>query len=198
MNRFEYCFLARHFAALRSSNFSFSNEGEDIALLKEIGPDVKNGFYVDVGSNHPIRYNNMMGFYLRGWNGINIDPLPGSKAEFDRIRKRDINIEMGVATERGTLTYYGFKEPAEVTRGRWYKIAAIAAACVLIAEGIYLRRRRHAAVVFAGCHCLDVGDIRLDNPCVSRGGPSFQEASASASVGDHGLDLFRCDVAAHH
>lgn len=40
------------------------------------------------------------------------------------------------------LRYYGFGAPAEVTRGRWYKIAAIAAACFLIAAGIYLRRRR--------------------------------------------------------
>ena len=54
----------------------------------------------------------MMSFYLRGWSGINIDALPGSKKIFDKIRKRDINVEMGVSTRHGSLTYYSFKESA--------------------------------------------------------------------------------------
>lgn len=70
------------------------------------------GFYVDVGSHHPQRFSNTYRFYLRGWNGINIDPLPGSKARFDALRHRDINIEVGISDHRGELTYYSFQEPA--------------------------------------------------------------------------------------
>ena len=70
------------------------------------------GFYVDVGSHHPQRFSNTYRFYLRGWNGINIDPLPGSKIRFDALRQRDINIEVGISDHPGELTYYSFQEPA--------------------------------------------------------------------------------------
>lgn len=112
MNRREFAFLLKHPKAFHAMNFSFSNEGEDQALMKEIGFEKEKGFYIDVGANDPIKYSNTLGLYLRGWNGINIDAMPGSKAKFDKIRPRDINIESGVGTDRGTLTYYSFEESA--------------------------------------------------------------------------------------
>lgn len=92
-------------------NLSFSHEGED-GLLMKIFTGQKKGFYVDVGAHHPQRFSNTYRFYLEGWRGINIDPLPGSKAIFDLIRIRDINIEIGISIEPGTLTYFAFEEPA--------------------------------------------------------------------------------------
>jgi FkbM family methyltransferase len=59
-----------------------------------------------------MRFSNTYLFYKRGWNGINIDAMPGSMVSFNRIRPRDINIECGVASQRGILTYYCFDEPA--------------------------------------------------------------------------------------
>ncbi len=88
-------------------NYSFSNEGEDVALHKLFGSK-KNGFYVDVGANHPIKFSNTMWFYNHGWSGINIDALPGSKKIFDKYRKRDINIESGVGLDSKKLEYYTF------------------------------------------------------------------------------------------
>ena len=70
------------------------------------------GFYVDIGAHHPQRFSNTYRFYLRGWRGINVDPLPGSKGRFDALRDRDINLEIGVASEPGVLTYFSFEEPA--------------------------------------------------------------------------------------
>jgi FkbM family methyltransferase len=64
------------------------------------------GFYVDVGAFHPTLFSNTYFFYLNGWRGINVDARPGSKKLFDRVRPRDINLELGVSRERGTMTYY--------------------------------------------------------------------------------------------
>lgn len=70
------------------------------------------GFYVDIGAHHPLRYSNTYYFYQRGWRGINVDAMPGSMAAFTQLRPEDINLEVGVAETRGALTYYRFKEPA--------------------------------------------------------------------------------------
>jgi len=92
-------------------SLSFSQEGED-GILQRIFENKVLGFYVDVGSHHPQRLSNTYRFYLRGWNGINIDPLPGSKARFDALRKRDVNLEIGISDISSSLVYYTFKEPA--------------------------------------------------------------------------------------
>ena len=47
-------------------------DGEDIEIVKYFD-NKKNGFYVDVGSYHPIERNNTMLLYNKGWKGINID-----------------------------------------------------------------------------------------------------------------------------
>jgi FkbM family methyltransferase len=64
------------------------------------------GFYVDVGAFHPVRSSNTYFFYLNGWHGINIEARPGSRALFDRVRPRDVNMELGISRESGEMTYY--------------------------------------------------------------------------------------------
>jgi FkbM family methyltransferase len=90
---------------------SWSQEGED-QILQRIFERQSNGFYVDVGAHHPQRFSNTHLFYKRGWRGINIDAMPGSMKAFNKIRPRDINLEMGVGSVAGQLDYYVFNEPA--------------------------------------------------------------------------------------
>ncbi|MDD3083392.1 MAG: FkbM family methyltransferase [Candidatus ainarchaeum sp.] len=88
---------------------SYSQEGEDLVLARFFG-NKKNGFYVDIGANHPKKYSNTYYFYKKGWFGINIDPLPESKKLFDKYRKRDINLNIGISNESGKMKYYMFEE----------------------------------------------------------------------------------------
>jgi len=71
-----------------------------------LGSDKMEGFYVDVGAFHPTYFSNTYFFYLNGWSGINIEARPGSKKLFDKVRPRDLNLELGVSAEAGELTYY--------------------------------------------------------------------------------------------
>jgi FkbM family methyltransferase len=103
-----FCYSKKRYAC---HELSFSQEGED-GVLQRLFERKSVGFYVDVGSHHPQRFSNTYRFYLRGWNGINIDPLPGSKARFDTMRQRDINLEVGISDRPGELTYYSFQQPA--------------------------------------------------------------------------------------
>jgi len=90
---------------------SYSQECEDLILERFFG-NKNTGFYIDVGAHHPFRFSNTCKFYLKGWRGINIDPLPGSMKLFNKFRKRDINLEFGVGEKEDTLIYYMFNEPA--------------------------------------------------------------------------------------
>lgn len=90
---------------------SYSQEGED-RVLARLFEYQATGTYVDIGAHDPRRFNNTFLLYQRGWSGLNVDALPGTKARFDRVRPRDINVECGVAAQAGTATFYEFTEPA--------------------------------------------------------------------------------------
>ena len=92
-------------------NISYSQEGEDI-LLKRIFENKQYGFYVDVGAHHPKRFSNTYLLYQKGWKGINIDALPGGMKTFNKLRPRDINLEIGVGEKEDFINYYVFNEPA--------------------------------------------------------------------------------------
>jgi len=97
-----------------ASNFylkSYAQEGEDI-ILNRIFEWKRDGFYVDVGAHHPHKYSNTYFFYLRGWRGINIDPLPGIMGAFNKLRPQDINLELAVSSSKEKLIYNSFNEPA--------------------------------------------------------------------------------------
>ena len=90
---------------------SFSQEGEDLVIDRLLNRK-KNGFYVEVGAHHPFRFSNSFFFYRKGWHGICIDPLPGTKKIFNRFRPRDVALELGVSETHGDLNYFMFNEPA--------------------------------------------------------------------------------------
>jgi len=96
---------------------TFSQEGEDL-ILRRIFHRKADGFYVDVGAHHPQCFSNTYVFYLKGWRGINIDAMPGSMAEFERIRPRDINLEVAVSDRPEKLTYFQFATPGINTFSR--------------------------------------------------------------------------------
>jgi FkbM family methyltransferase len=90
---------------------SYSQEGEDM-ILRRIFDKINKGFYVDIGAYHPKKFSNTYYFYKMGWNGINVDAMPGSMSKFKSVRKRDINLEIPVSSKKQKLTYYAFNEPA--------------------------------------------------------------------------------------
>ena len=90
---------------------SYSQEGEDM-LLNRIFSNKKKGFYIDIGAHHPKRFSNTYYFYKRGWTGINIDAMPGSMKEFNKIRSGDINLEIAVMEAPATALYYQFNDAA--------------------------------------------------------------------------------------
>ena len=100
--------LGRSLIGIRNDTDFYSQGGEDAIVWNTFAymTSIRSGSYLDIGAYHPFKHSNTYLLYKAGWKGFNIDPRPGSKALFDRYRKRDINIEAGVAAEDGTMTYY--------------------------------------------------------------------------------------------
>lgn len=90
---------------------SYSGEGEDM-ILRKIFYKKEKGFYVDIGAYHPKKSSNTYYFYKKGWRGINIDAMPGSMKLFNRLRKRDINLEVPLGKDGEGVNYYEFADKA--------------------------------------------------------------------------------------
>ena len=69
----------------------YSQWGED-KFIKEFFKDRLKGFYVDIGSFHPILYNNTCSLFNIGWRGINIDLNKTAIDMFNITRPKDYNI----------------------------------------------------------------------------------------------------------
>lgn len=84
---------------------SYAQFLEDLVLHCAL-KDVDRGFYIDVGANDPTALSVTKFFYDRGWHGINIEPLPDKCALLAEMRPRDINLCVGLGSERGKLEFF--------------------------------------------------------------------------------------------
>jgi FkbM family methyltransferase len=86
----------------------YSQNREDLVLLSFF-PDIRKGFYVDVGAFDPDVDSVTKLFYLQGWNGVNVEPQAERFALFEKLRPRDLNVNAGISTEETTLTLRTYK-----------------------------------------------------------------------------------------
>ena len=84
---------------------SFSEYYEDLILYLMLY-NIKNGFYIDIGAFDPTSVSVTKAFYLRGWNGINIEPQENKIKLFEKERPNDINLQMVVGNNEGNVTFY--------------------------------------------------------------------------------------------
>ena len=84
---------------------SYSSNKEDVIIdiLTGFKP---NGIYIDVGANHPDIISVTKKFYDRGWRGINIEPNHDNYLLFFEKRKRDINLNFGIAEKEGEVDFF--------------------------------------------------------------------------------------------
>jgi FkbM family methyltransferase len=84
---------------------SYAQRFEDLYLLRCF-PDQASGFYIDVGSGHPVYDNVSFGFYLKGWSGIAVEPNPRLAALTSAVRPRDRMYQGIIGAERGEVDFY--------------------------------------------------------------------------------------------
>ena len=92
------------------SNFITNSQFLEDYILFCVFYDIKFGFYIDVGANDPNIISVTKSFYLKGWYGINIEPLRDKYESLLINRNRDINLNIGVGKSEGNATLYLFGE----------------------------------------------------------------------------------------
>jgi len=115
---------------------SYAQNFEDLMLHRVLG-DIENGFYVDVGAQHAVRDSVTAAFYVRGWNGINIEPIPKWARLLGRLRPRDVNLQLAIDARADEVEIH------EVAGGLSTMVSAYAES--YRSEGKSVRRRRVAA-----------------------------------------------------
>jgi FkbM family methyltransferase len=86
---------------------TYSQHGEDIVFLnifRLIG--VEKITWLDVGAHHPFRISNTALLYEKGHRGINVEANPNLMEAFIAQRPEDINLNIGVADEPGSMNFY--------------------------------------------------------------------------------------------
>ena len=93
---------------------SYAMDNEDVEILKFL-KEKKNGFYVDVGSYHPIHRNNTYLLYKLNWRGINIDISKFSIELFNHLRPDDLNYNCAISNKKEIVKMYYQKELSQLS-----------------------------------------------------------------------------------
>ena len=83
----------------------YSQSYEDY-ILGYVFKDHEHGFYVDVGANDPDDSSVTKYFYLAGWRGINIEPIPELVEKLNKSRPEDTNEGVAISDRPGELPFY--------------------------------------------------------------------------------------------
>ena len=91
---------------------SYSQSGEDL-IVKYIFDvlGTKTPGYLDIGAHHPYYLSNTALFYETGSRGINIEPDPFLIQSFNKHRKEDTNLNIGISDKRSILDFYIINDP---------------------------------------------------------------------------------------
>ena len=92
---------------------SYSISNVDL-VVDRMFANIDKGIYVDVGCNHPIKFNNTYLLYRRGWRGINIDFDSKSIKEFKKYRPKDYSVEKIVSNDEEMKDIYIYHERSAI------------------------------------------------------------------------------------
>lgn len=87
------------------SFISYAQNFEDVMLWRAL-KDIKNGFYIDVGANHPTIDSVTQAFYENGWSGVNVEPEFELYELLKEQRERDINLNMAISASVESIEFY--------------------------------------------------------------------------------------------
>ena len=84
---------------------SYAQNFEDVLLWRSLG-DVSDGFYVDVGAQHPRIDSVSLMFHEHGWHGIHVEPSPAYVALLRAQRPGDEVIGAALGAGRGEAVFH--------------------------------------------------------------------------------------------
>ena len=95
------------------SKKSYSISNVDL-IIDRLLNNTNKGIYIDIGCNHPIKYNNTYILYKKGWKGINVDADKTSIKLFNQFRKNDHNVNAIVSDNEEIKELYYYHSRAAI------------------------------------------------------------------------------------
>jgi hypothetical protein len=89
----------------RYTKKSYSLSNVDL-IIDYLFKNINKGVYIDLGCNHPIKFNNTYLLYKRGWAEINIDSDFDSIKLFNKFRSNDFNVRNIVSDDESVKKLY--------------------------------------------------------------------------------------------
>jgi FkbM family methyltransferase len=92
----------------KHGKISYAQSGEDL-IIDFIFDWMKIGIpeYLDLGAHHPTSLSNTYFFYRKGCKGVCVEPDPELHGVLQKVRKRDVCLNFGVAAEsKGWADFY--------------------------------------------------------------------------------------------
>ncbi len=104
---------------------------------------VENGFYIDIGAQHPIIDSVSKAFYEKGWRGISVEANPAYAALLRGDRPDESVIQAAVSDSHGVIVFYELPETglstgdAKIAQGhreRGFEVREITVPCITLAD----------------------------------------------------------------
>ena len=81
---------------------SYAQNFEDVILYRALG-SIRNGFYIDVGAQHPEIDSVSKAFYDLGWRGVHVEPVPYYAELLRKHRPDDLVVEAALSSFTGEI-----------------------------------------------------------------------------------------------
>lgn len=137
------------------SRASYSQDGEDLSLLRVLG-GYRNGMFLDIGAGNPVHLSNSYLFYRLGWCGTCVEPLGANHLLSRLLRPRDHNVRALTSSTAGWHKFFEL-DPS------YYSTVDVSVAKRCLADGV-------ALVAVQELQTLRVSDLPFEPP---PGIPSF-------------------------
>lgn len=137
---------------------SYAQNFEDVMLWRALG-HVQDGFYIDIGAQHPLVDSVSLAFHEHGWHGIHVEPLPQYSELLRAQRPGDTVLQAAVAASAEVLQFYEIPDSGISTadpeiaashRARGFETREIAVPSVTLAS------------VFGMCRGRDIHWLKID------------------------------------
>jgi len=84
---------------------SYAQNFEDVMLWRALH-HIENGFYIDIGAQHPIIDSVSKAFFDHGWRGLHVEPIHTYASLLREDRPDEIVLQAAVAARAGLLSFY--------------------------------------------------------------------------------------------
>ncbi len=104
---------------------------------------VPNGFYIDVGAQHPVIDSVSKAFYEHGWRGIHVEAIPSNAALLRQDRPDETVLQVALSHEPGILEFYevvgtglstGDKAVAESHQAQGFTVCTLTVPSITLAD----------------------------------------------------------------